>query len=109
MNIKRLLKYLNRHEYTGLSLLILIILALHFATIMQPAEPVFDEKYYVPAARYILQGSGTDRIEHPPLAQLIITGGIFIFGDNPFGWRFFSIVFGADEEICISGYVFTFL
>ena len=32
--------------------------------------------------------------EHPPLGQLIIASGIKCFGDNPFGWRFFSVLFG---------------
>jgi len=36
--------------------------------------------------------------EHPPLGKLFIVFGMFLFGDNPFGWRFFSILFGT---ICI--------
>jgi dolichyl-phosphate-mannose-protein mannosyltransferase len=86
---------LNRWEYTPLSILLLIVLMLHFSTIMQPQSQVFDEQYYVPAAKYILQGEGTDRTEHPPLGQLIITAGVLIFGDNPLGWRIFSIIFGV--------------
>lgn len=85
-------------EYTGLCLLVLITLIMHFGTIMQPNEPVFDEQYYVTDARHILQGEGTARTEHPPLGKLFITFGMFLFGDNPFGWRFFSVLFGT---ICI--------
>ena len=92
--IKQVWYEIIRWDYAGLSLLILIIFALHLATIMHPASPVFDEQYYVPAANSILHGQGTDRIEHPPLAQLTIAAGIFLLGDNPFGWRFFSILFG---------------
>ncbi|HEV2999049.1 MAG TPA: glycosyltransferase family 39 protein, partial [Solirubrobacteraceae bacterium] len=68
---------------------------------------IFDESYYVNAARAI------DRIEpppgpfyhgvplgedpnaeHPQLAKLIIAGGIELFGDEPRGWRLPSVLFG---------------
>jgi dolichyl-phosphate-mannose--protein O-mannosyl transferase len=32
---------------------------------------------------------------HPPVGVLMITGGILLWGDVPFGWRFSSAVFGA--------------
>ena len=96
--VKKLLQRLGNWEYTGLCLLVLVTLALHFSTIMQPNELVFDEQHYVTDARHILEGEGTVRIEHPPLGKLFIVFGMFLFGDNPFGWRFFSILFGA---ICI--------
>jgi dolichyl-phosphate-mannose--protein O-mannosyl transferase len=32
---------------------------------------------------------------HPPAGVLMITGGILLWGDVPFGWRFSSAVFGA--------------
>ena len=85
---------LGKNRYLGILSLILLLLALHLAVIMQPPEPIFDEQYYVPSALSILHGTGTDRTEHPPLGQLIIASGIKCFGDNPFGWRFFSVLFG---------------
>jgi len=42
---------------------------------------MFDEQHYVPDARSILAGNGTQRLEHPPLAKLFIAAGIAIFGD----------------------------
>jgi len=96
--VKKLRHQLGRWEYTGLCLLVLLTLVMQFSTIMQPNEPVFDEQYYITDARHILQGEGTARIEHPPLGKLFITFGMFLFGDNPFGWRFFSVFFGT---ICI--------
>jgi len=81
-------------EYAGLCLLVLLVLVLHLAAILRPDAPVFDEQYYVPDARSILQGTGSERIEHPPLGKLVITGGITLFGDNPFGWRIMSVLFG---------------
>jgi len=92
--LKALLPRFLKWEYTGLCLLVLIVLILHLATLMHPSAPIFDEQYYIPDARSILQGSGSERIEHPPLGKLIVAGGILIFGDNPFGWRIFSVLFG---------------
>jgi 4-amino-4-deoxy-L-arabinose transferase-like glycosyltransferase len=69
---------------------------------------VFDERYYVNAARVIAgihppPGSpyataplGTDpNSEHPQLAKVMIAGAIELFGDDPFAWRIGSILFGS--------------
>ena len=69
---------------------------------------IFDERYYVNAARVLLglhPSAGNayagaalfhDPVaEHPPLAKLIIAGTIKLFGDNPVGWRLGPIVFGS--------------
>jgi 4-amino-4-deoxy-L-arabinose transferase-like glycosyltransferase len=68
---------------------------------------IFDEAYYVNAARVIVgihPPSGSPyadaplhkdpNAEHPQLAKLIIAGGIELFGDNPWGWRIGSLLFG---------------
>jgi dolichyl-phosphate-mannose-protein mannosyltransferase len=33
--------------------------------------------------------------DHPSLGKLFIVTGILVFGDNPIGWRFFSVIFGT--------------
>jgi dolichyl-phosphate-mannose-protein mannosyltransferase len=68
---------------------------------------IFDEAYYVNAARVIdgihppagdpYAGAPLHKdpnAEHPQLAKLIIAGGIELFGDNPWGWRIGSVIFG---------------
>ena len=74
-----------------------------------PAAYVFDEVYHVPAVRAISQGNidaynpyakapepntAYDWL-HPPLAKLIQAASVRLFGDNSFGWRFPSAVFGT--------------
>ncbi len=69
---------------------------------------IFDEAYYVNAARviagihppagshYALSPLGTDpNAEHPQLAKLIMAAGIELFGDGPFAWRIGSLIFGS--------------
>jgi predicted membrane-bound dolichyl-phosphate-mannose-protein mannosyltransferase len=93
--IARLFNRLGKWEYLGLGLLVLVLLILHLSIIMQPDTPLFDEQHYVPDARLIIDGDGTVRTEHPPLGKLFIVSGIKLFGDNPFGWRFFSVLLGT--------------
>jgi dolichyl-phosphate-mannose-protein mannosyltransferase len=68
---------------------------------------IFDEAFYVNAARvidhihpvggfYSHVPLGVDpNAEHPQLAKLLIALGIKLFGDNPWGWRIGSVIFGT--------------
>ena len=69
---------------------------------------IFDEAYYVNAARVIAgirppSGAhyadaplGTDpNAEHPQGAKLIMAGAIELFGDGPVAWRIGSLLFGS--------------
>jgi dolichyl-phosphate-mannose-protein mannosyltransferase len=69
---------------------------------------IFDEVYYVNAARridgiavpdhqsYAGDPAGQDpNSEHPQFAKLVIAGAIELFGDGPFAWRIGSVLFGS--------------
>ena len=61
---------------------------------------VFDESYYVNAARKMFAGEAVNN-EHPPLAKALIMLGIALFGDNPIGWRIFPILTSIISMILI--------
>ena len=98
-----------------LGLIATVAVALRAFRLDSPAETapgqgfIFDERYYVNAARkiagvpinirdlYALQApSGADpNAEHPQLAKAIIALTIRLFGDNPVGWRISAVVAGV--------------
>lgn len=66
--------------------------------------PIFDEKYYaINAAEMVRLGGieenyGYGLVVHPPLGKQLIALSEWMFGYNPFGWRFASAIAGI---ICI--------
>lgn len=60
------------------------------------AGTMFDEIYHGCAAYQFVHGLPTNRfsINHPHLGKILISIGIILFGMNPFGWRFMSVLFG---------------
>jgi dolichyl-phosphate-mannose-protein mannosyltransferase len=93
--IKEWSRRVYKWEYLWLCLILAATLVIHFSIINSPKELMFDENHYVGDARNIIQNNEDLRPEHPPLAKLFIVAGIKIFGDNPLGWRFFSVLFGT--------------
>lgn len=104
--------FLERGKLKKLALLIASFVILHLLIINVPSDYVFDEYWYVPSAKsalYDLLNKPTrvsyegveKRPEHPPLAQLFIALGILLFGDEPLGWRVFSVVFGASAILAV--------
>ncbi len=74
------------------------LLAINLANHNGPAGPtgiVFDEYGYTQAARDFIAGTPTFNPEHPPMAKYFIALGIKMLGDNPWGWRIASTLFGA--------------
>jgi dolichyl-phosphate-mannose-protein mannosyltransferase len=77
-----------------------------------PSGLVFDEAYYVNAARVILGLEATshydDRAlgfdpntEHPALGKLLIAASMSVFGDNGVGWRLPSVVLGLIALVAV--------
>ncbi|MGZ4203816.1 MAG: phospholipid carrier-dependent glycosyltransferase [Actinomycetota bacterium] len=64
-----------------------------------------DEVHYIPDSRDVLRfGTESDTrvgandgayVVHPPVGKWFIAAGIKIFGDRPFGWRFFGALLGT--------------
>lgn len=96
-----------------------VLLRLLWLTLPQ-GSLIFDEAYYVNAARAILgwqippgasyAGSpiGLDpNSEHPPLGKVVIAGSMLIFGDNGLGWRLPSVIAGVVVLLAVYGIVRT--
>ncbi|MEO1731156.1 MAG: phospholipid carrier-dependent glycosyltransferase [Pseudomonadota bacterium] len=65
-----------------------------------PSEPFFDEVHYLPAARELLKigelgGADYMNREHPLLGKELIALGMYLFGDNPLGWRIMPLIAGT--------------
>lgn len=100
-------------------LLWLLMLASVLLRLLWIARPdgalIFDEGYYVNAARVIIgippaQERYTDKpfgldpnTEHPPLAKLIVAGSMLLFGDNAYGWRIPSVILGTASILLMYG------
>jgi 4-amino-4-deoxy-L-arabinose transferase-like glycosyltransferase len=84
----------------SISHLLLIIFALHLFALSFPSDTsngggmVFDEAYYVPASLDLLHGVANN-VEHPFFGKAWGALGIYIFGNNFFGWRIFYAVIGT--------------
>lgn len=55
----------------------------------------FDEIYHARTAYEFLHGLPTYETTHPPLGKIIMSVGVFLFGMNPFGWRFMGTLLGV--------------
>jgi len=55
---------------------------------------MFDEVYHGRTAYEFLHGLTTYETTHPHLGKELIAAGILLFGMNPFGWRFMTVIFG---------------
>jgi dolichyl-phosphate-mannose-protein mannosyltransferase len=91
---------------------------LRFYRLSAPKSVIFDETYYVPDALGILKFGaehnyaanrntllargdphifthGGEFVAHPPMGKIMIAAGEWLFGLNPFGWRFAVAVVGS--------------
>ncbi len=84
-------------------------LALYLPRLGVPPTYSFDETYHAYTASRYLAGDHDAYLwstrapdsasaytwNHPPAGLWLIAGGVALWGDRPFGWRFASAVFGA--------------
>ncbi len=78
-----------------------ISLVLRLINLGVPKGYIFDEVYYVDGAKDFLKygvevtGDKPEFIVHPPVGKWLIAFGMKIFGNNEFGWRFATAIFGT--------------
>ena len=83
-------------DYALAGVLGVISFVLSYVNYWLPKEKIFDEIYFARAAEEYLSHKYIYENTHPPLTKLIITLSTMLFGgDNPYGWRFLDVVFGA--------------
>jgi 4-amino-4-deoxy-L-arabinose transferase-like glycosyltransferase len=100
-----MLRRMDPSDYAAFALG-LIVFALRLFIVNYPGPEagfIFDESYYVKAARRLLLGDPVNN-EHPPLTKILIMLGISLFGDAPLGWRVSSIIASSTSVILI--YIF---
>jgi dolichyl-phosphate-mannose-protein mannosyltransferase len=90
----------------------LAALALLLPGIGTPPRMYFDEPYFVPEARALIQGKPNPAPDAPPLAKpplgkLVMALGMEAAGDNPRGWRIAGVVCGALTVIAV--YLWSYL
>ncbi|MBI5479076.1 MAG: glycosyltransferase family 39 protein [Deltaproteobacteria bacterium] len=91
-----------------LGLLVIVSLAGRVGRLDRPASLMFDEVYYVNAARVILDAPRPadnpwawhrpaidPNVEHPPGGKLLLAASIRLLGDNPWGWRLPGALLGT--------------
>jgi dolichyl-phosphate-mannose-protein mannosyltransferase len=90
-------------------LLFAAALALYSIRLAVPNQYIYDEVYHAYTAAEYVRGNPDAYVwdtsaprpdvaymwNHPPVGVLMIAGGITLWGNNSFGWRFSSAVFGA--------------
>jgi predicted membrane-bound dolichyl-phosphate-mannose-protein mannosyltransferase len=93
-------------EHWELLCLVVVLLALHLIVVNYTGAYVYDEQIYVPQALSIVHERGPQVVlanpgflDHPALAKLFIAAGVATFGDNRWGWRIPSIMFGIASVV----------
>jgi dolichyl-phosphate-mannose-protein mannosyltransferase len=76
-------------------------LTLFLYRIGTPSAYIYDEGVYVQGARDFVNSSAHSVRQHPPLAKLMIAGGMELLGDTPSGWRFAGAVCGSITLVAV--------
>ncbi|MHB8566278.1 MAG: glycosyltransferase family 39 protein [Nitrososphaerales archaeon] len=94
---KKLTDYVEtKSKSINIGHLLILLAGLHLFAMSFPSESgtyVFDESYYVVSARDLLNLI-PNNLEHPFFGKIWGALGIYLFGDNFFGWRILYVVIG---------------
>src|SRR5581483_10533631 len=96
------------------TLVFLFALLTRLLNLGYPKNQMFDEVYHAFTAQQMFKGNPAAwewwnpsppgfayEWTHPPLAKEFMVLGMYIFGDNSFGWRFFSALLGFGSIVLI--------
>jgi len=102
----RVRRFVSSHSL--LLLLVFFGALLRLVALAHPPAHIFDEVYHAFTAQELVKGNLAAwewwttppagfayEWTHPPLAKYGMVAGLLLFGDNTFGWRFFSAIFGV--------------
>ncbi|MBS1972417.1 MAG: glycosyltransferase family 39 protein [Bdellovibrionales bacterium] len=67
----------------------------------RPSRLIFDEQFYVPAARSIHETGKDPNFQHPPVAKELVAVSMAAVGDTSWGWRLASVVMGAATLVAV--------
>jgi dolichyl-phosphate-mannose--protein O-mannosyl transferase len=102
-------RFIEKHYLFLLSLIVAFAFFTRIYRVDLPKEYIFDEVYHAVTAKLIRRndprafewwnapveaGTAVDWL-HPPLAKYTQAIGMEIFGENSFGWRISSVIFGT--------------
>jgi len=93
------MRALLRYKLTGVFAISVLLLLFNLSR----SPLILDEAVYIRAARDFLAGAPSTNPEHPPLAKCLIAASMWMFGDNPFGWRFASTLAGGLVAVAVFG------
>jgi dolichyl-phosphate-mannose-protein mannosyltransferase len=108
--VNSFLQTLNR-PVIALAAVALIAGGLRFNDLGHPPDYYFDEVYYAKDsclyAGYDFRDCNLERDDeqtwvHPPLGKWMIAAGEKVFGNDPFGWRFASALFGTASVVLLA-------
>lgn len=112
--------------WLGPLLIALLAGVLRFVRLGRPDAVIFDETYYpkdawallhhgfetvwaesansklVADPQHILMGDKASYIVHPPLGKWVMSLGEWMFGMNPFGWRFMTALLGTVAVLMVA-------
>src|SRR5579883_2880617 len=95
---EKLTSYIERKaKQINIGHLLLLLLGLHLFAMSFPNgsdQYVFDEAYYTTSAKDLL-GLIPNNLEHPFFGKIWGAIGIYLFGNDFFGWRIFYVIIGT--------------